>query len=72
MKSYQKAIAVVFVMISGLTIGIITLNSRLNGEIEHSANLNPISTPKASSEEILVDKVFTFIAPNDTKQFNEL
>jgi len=72
MKSYQKAIVVGFVMISGLTIGIITLNSRLNGEIEHSANLNPIITPKTSSEEILVDKVFTFLAPNDTKQFNDL
>jgi len=71
-KSRQKAIVVTFVMISGLTIGILTLNSRFNGEPEQSANLNPLSTPKASSEEMLVDKVFTFLAPNDTKQFNDL
>jgi len=71
-KSRQKAIVVTFVMISGLTIGLLTLNSRLNGEIEHSVNLNPISTPNTSSEENLVDKVFTFLAPNDTKQFNDL
>ena len=59
-------------MIFGLTIGIVTLNSRLNGEIEYSANLNPIDTPQTSSEENLVDKVFTFLAPNDTKQFNDI
>ena len=71
-KSRQKAIVVTFFMISGLTIGILTLNSFFNGEPEHSANLNPLSAPKASSEEMLVDKVFTFLAPNDTKQFNDL
>jgi len=71
-KSRQKAIVVTVIMISGLTIGILNLNSRLNGEIENSANLNPISTPKTSSEENLVDKVFTFLAPYDTKQFNDL
>ena len=71
-KSRQKAIVVTVIMIFGLTIGILNLNSRLNGEIEHSANLNPISTPKTSSEENLVDKVFTFLAPYDTKQFNDL
>jgi hypothetical protein len=28
--------------------------------------------PKASSEELLVDKVFTFLAPNDIQQFDDL
>ena len=71
-KSRQKVIVVTFVMISGLTISILNLNSCFNRESEHSANLNPSSTPKASSEEMLVDKVFTFLAPNDTKHFNDL
>jgi len=71
-KSRQKAIIVTFVMISGLTIGILTLDSRFKGETEHFANIKPLGMPKASSEEILVDKVFTFLAPADTKQFNDL
>jgi len=71
-KSRQKAIVVTFVMISGLTIGILSLNSRFNGEAEHSINLNPSNAPKASSEEMLVDKVFTFLAPNDIQQFSDL
>jgi len=71
-KSRQKAIVVTFVMISGLTIGILTLNSRFKGDAEHFPNLNLLSTPNTSSEENLVDKVFTFLAPADTKQFNDL
>jgi len=71
-KSRQKAKVFTVIMIFGLTLGIITLNSRSNGEIEHSTNLNPIDTPQTSSEENLVDKVFTFLAPNDTKQFNDI
>lgn len=71
-KSRQKVIVITFVMISGLTIGILTLNSSFKGDTEHFTDLNPLSTPKASSEEILVDKVFTFLAPADTKQFNDL
>jgi len=71
-KSRQKAIVITFVMISGLTIGILTLNSRFKGDTEHFANINPLGMPKASSEEMLVDKVFTFLAPADSKQFNDL
>ena len=71
-KSRQKAMVITFVMISGLTISILTFNSRLKGETEYFANLNPLSTPKTSSEEVLVDKVFTFLAPDDIKQFNDL
>jgi len=33
--------------------------------------LNQNDTPKASSEENLVDKVFTFLAPNDTLRFDD-
>lgn len=71
-KARQKAIIVSFVMISGLSIGILTFNSRLKGETEHFSNLYPLNTPKTSSEEVLVDKVFTFLAPEDTKQFKDL
>lgn len=71
-KARYKAIVVTFVMISGLTIGIFTFNSRLKGDADHIANLNPSSTPKTSSEEVLVDKVFTFLAPDDNKQFDNL
>ena len=34
--------------------------------------LTLIKPPNASSEELLVDKVFTFLAPNDIQQFDEL
>jgi len=71
-KSRKIAIVVILVMVSGLTIGMLTMNSRFNGGPEDSTNFNPLSAPKTSSEEILVDKVFTFLAPNDTKQFNDL
>ncbi|NVM43852.1 MAG: hypothetical protein HWN79_02955 [Candidatus Lokiarchaeota archaeon] len=71
-KARQKAIVITFVMISGLTIGVLTLKDRFNFETESHADLNLLSAPKTSSEEILVDKVFTFLAPSDTKQFNDL
>ena len=72
-KSRTKAIVVVIALISGLFAGIMSINSR-NG------NKNPISEtilnsgdqPKASSEGLLVDKVFTFLAPDDSKQFDDL
>ena len=70
-KAVCKALAVSIVMISGLTIGVLTLNSRFNVKTEHSVNLSPNTTPNTSSEEKLVDKVFTFLAPHDTIQFND-
>jgi hypothetical protein len=72
LKSRQKAIVVTFVMISGLTVGMVCFNSSPKGVIEPIANLSPLSAPKASSEEMLVDKVFTFLAPSDTQQFSDL
>ncbi len=72
-KSRTKAIVIAITLISGLIVGVMSINSR-NG------NKNPISEtisnsggqPKASSEELLVDKVFTFLAPDDSKQFDDL
>ncbi|MBY8988733.1 MAG: hypothetical protein KGD61_09785, partial [Candidatus Lokiarchaeota archaeon] len=68
----KKAMNVTFIMILGLTFSLLTLNSHHKEETRTNANLNLFSTPKASSEEMLVDKVFTFLAPNGTKQFNDL
>jgi len=42
------------------------MNGNENGELTITDTLN------ASSEELLVDKVFTFLAPNDIQQFDEL
>ena len=71
-KARQKALVVTFVVISGLTVGILTLNLRFKPETEHNVNIRPIGPPNASSEGKIVDKVFTFLAPEDTKQFNDL
>ncbi|MHA2287523.1 MAG: hypothetical protein ACXABG_01925 [Promethearchaeota archaeon] len=71
-KASQKAIAVTFVVLSGLIIGALTLNSRFNAESEDPINLNPDGYPNTSSEDKIVDKVFTFLAPEDTLQFSDL
>jgi hypothetical protein len=68
----QKAIGVTIILILGLTIGVLSLNSRFTSENESNLDLNLLSAPRASSEEMLIDKVFTFLAPEDTKQFNDL
>jgi hypothetical protein len=59
-------------MISGVSLGIMSFDSRFSEETSPSANINSSSIPKTSSEEVLVDKVFTFLAPDDTLQFNDL
>ncbi len=71
-KTRQKAIVVTFVLLSGLTVGILTLNFRFKPETERIVNIRPVGAPNTSSEEALVDKVFTFLAPDDTIQFNDL
>lgn len=63
---------IVFVVISGLIVGVITFRSLPKEKIESFVNLQPLEAPKASSEESLVDKVFTFLAPQDVIQFNNL
>ena len=49
-------------------------NSRINGYINLKGETisNSGNQPKASSEELLLDKVFTFIAPDDSKRFDDL
>ncbi len=60
------------VMISVLTISTLALSSHPKGENEQFVNFYPSTTPNLSSEESLVDKVFTFFAPHDSIQFNDL
>ena len=66
------AILFAFLVVSGLTIGLLSnkyrniFNSNENGELILT------DAPNASSEELLVDKVFTFLAPNDIQQFDDL
>ncbi len=62
----KKVVIISFLLIGGLIVGLLGDNSRIpkvlgSGEI-----------PKTSSEVNLVDKVFTFLAPNDTLQFDDL
>ena len=65
---------VAIALISGLSVGILTINSRTNGNMNliNETISNSGNQPKASSEELLVDKVFTFLAPDDSKQFDDL
>lgn len=51
-------------MIGGLIVGLLGDNSRIPNGLESG------EMPKTSSEEIFVDKVFTFLAPNDSKRFD--
>ena len=71
-KTRQTAIVITFFFISGLTVGLLTLNSRIGVETEQLTNIRPVGLPNISSGEMLVDKVFTFLAPEDTKIFNDL
>ena len=71
-KSRRMTIIIVFVMISGLFVGVITFNSLPREKDEKFVKLQPLEAPKASSEESLVDKVFTFLTPHDVIQFSNL
>ncbi|NHJ19630.1 MAG: hypothetical protein EAX91_01715 [Candidatus Lokiarchaeota archaeon] len=71
-KTCQKALIVTCLMISGITVGILLSNSYFQEDTILMPNIHPIKTPRTSSEEVLVDKVFTFLAPNDVKQFDNL
>lgn len=61
-------------VVSGLTIGLLTNKYRINLNDNGSENgqLTLKDAPNASSEELLIDKVFTFLAPNDIHQFDDL
>jgi len=60
-------------VVSGLTIGLLSNNkSQINFNSNENIDLTLTDAPNASSEELLVDKVFTFLAPNDIQQFDNL
>ena len=71
-KTRQKIIVITFFLMSGLSVGLLTLNSRIKVDTEQIIDIRPVGVPNTSSEENLVDKVFTFLAPEDTKLFNDL
>ena len=71
-RTLQKTMIVTCVLISGITVGILLSNSYFQDDTIPMPNIHPLKTPRTSSEEILVDKVFTFLAPNDVKQFDNL
>jgi len=59
-------------VVSGLTIGLLSNKYRINANGNENGELTLTDAPKASSEELLVDKVFTFLAPSDIQQFDDL
>jgi hypothetical protein len=71
-KTPQKALIVTCVIISGITVGILSPSLHFQKNTIPLPYIHPLKTPKISSEEVLVDKVFTFLAPNDVKQFDTL
>lgn len=63
-KSYKKGAIISFLLIGGLIAGLLGDNSRIPNALGSG------EMPKTSSEELLVDKIFMFEAPNDSKQFD--
>ena len=59
-------------VVSGLTIGLLTNKYLFNFNGNENIEITLTDAPNASSEELLVDKVFTFLAPNDIQQFDDL
>ena len=59
-------------VVSGLTIGLLANKYRININGNENIELALTYMPNTSSEELLVDKVFTFLAPNDIQQFDDL
>lgn len=59
-------------VVSGLTIGLLTNKFRINFNGNGNVELTLTDAPNASSEELFVDKVFTFLAPSDIQQFDDL
>ncbi|MFX0075088.1 MAG: hypothetical protein ACFE96_06580 [Candidatus Hermodarchaeota archaeon] len=71
-KARRNVIILTCFIILGITLGVIPIDSRFKEDFTQLSNINTSSIPKVSSEEVLVDKVFTFLAPYDTLQFNDL
>ena len=59
-------------VLSSLTIGLLSNKDRINFNGNENAEPTHTDAPKTSSEQILVDKVFTFLAPSDFQQFDDL
>ena len=59
-------------IVSGLAIGLLANKYRININGNENIELALTYKPNASSEELLVDKVFTFLAPSDIQQFDDL
>ena len=62
----KKFVILSFLLIAGLIVGLLGNSSRIPNILGHG------EIPKTSSEVNLVDKVFTFLAPNDTLEFDDL
>ena len=71
-NSRNKAIITTFGLITGIVLGIVCSVQETSAIIDSPINSALEEAPKTSSEEVFVDKVFTFLAPNDTQQFNDL
>ncbi len=65
-KRYKKCAIVGFLLMGGLIVGLLGDTSRISNA------LGSEEMPKTSSEQILVDKIFMFEAPNDTRRFDNL
>ena len=65
-RNIKKVVIISFLLIAGLIVGSLGNSSRIPNVLGRG------EIPKTSSEENLVDKVFTFLAPNDTLQFDDL
>ena len=71
-NSRNKAIITTLGLIAGIVFGIVCSVQETSAIIDSPINSALEEAPKTSSEEVFVDKVFTFLAPNDTQQFNDL
>ena len=66
-NSHRKSTVIISLITCLIVFGVLSTYPRIGlGEVSQTAALN------TSSEESLVDKVFTFLAPNDTLQFDNL
>ena len=63
-KAYKKMALISFLLIGGFFVGPLLDNSR----IPYAVGSN--GAPKTSGVELLVDKIFLFEAPNDTRRFD--
>jgi len=63
-RNIKKVVIISFLLIGGLIVGVLGANHQIPNALGSG------EMPKTSSEKILVDKIFMFEAPNDTKRFD--